>query len=694
MNLVTLGELEKYPSIFAIRLFGTKNFFILNCPEEIIGVMQNSVATIKCSNVNCQASNPQENRFCHDCGTPIVKRYLRALGDWIRSYQVGELIDDRYLLKNENDKILLDTQPGIPPKLTANVPKKLRPYLKLFPYRLHVPQVYSYYFLTLGKSEEEIQGEETEIMEPEKAEIQREETEIIEPEKAEIEICLLEYSGVPLDCEGKLIYPNLLPTLSEAWSKASPLRQLNWLWQIIKLWQPLESQHRVSSLLNPNLIRVNGGIIQILELNQDLHHYYSIKQLGKHWSSLAQTASPLIANFLQELCHRLQKGKIPHPDYLLNYLEPAIAQCGQWYQYNTQIFASTDPGPQRDHNEDTCYPPSGELIEGQKTTPSFALVCDGIGGQDGGEIASALAKDILVEQMPKLSLLIDEGNYQQYLEQLKQAINLANDHISDRNDSEKRQQLERMGTTMVMGLFQGHEIYLANVGDSRIYQITPTSCYQVTVDDDLASREVTLAYLFYREAIKYPNAGALIQALGMANSKSLEINLNRLIIDEDSIFLLCSDGLSDYDRVEQYSNSEIAPILRGETDIKTVGQRLIELANEKNGHDNVTIALVSVQVQSITDDQLTPLSIAAIEQVTSNRVQLSVPKTEEPPTQVPTTEPILPLDEPLLTPRTKLISSPILLWLSVTVLGLLTIVGIVYLTGQFSDPDNTEVIEN
>ncbi|HAC62799.1 MAG TPA: serine/threonine protein phosphatase [Cyanothece sp. UBA12306] len=632
--------------------------------------MENSVATIQCSDANCQTSNPQENTFCDNCSIPLVKRYLWALGDWVRSYQVGQLIAERYLLKAE--KIVLDTQPGVPPKLTEEVPIKLRPYLKLFPYRLHLPQVYSY----SGGGEDAIE---------------------------DLEICLLEYSNIPLDSNGELLYPNFLPRLTEVWGQASPLRQLNWLLQMANLWHPLEKQQMVSSLVDdPSLVRVNGSVLQLLELTEDVHSYYSIKQLGKFWLSLVDTASPLIADFLEELCHRLEKGRIPHYEYLISYLDQAIAHCGQWYQHHYQIFTSTDSGPTRDHNEDDCYPPSGELVDAKKQGIDlpFALVCDGIGGQDGGEIASDLAKNTLLENIARLVLLGQESNYEQYLQELKDLICLSNDRISQRNDAEQRQERQRMGTTLVLALARGHEIYLANVGDSRIYQITDTSCHQVTVDDDLAGREASLSYVFYRDAIQSSHSGALVQALGMSDSAAIHPNLDRLIVDENCVFLLCSDGLSDYDRVEQYWDSQIAPILRSETDIATVGKQLIKIANTKNGHDNVTIALVYCQVKFLGDSTTKPISMVSVENSLNTLIQLrSSQKTaEELPTEPPHTEPTLPWKT--TTPPTEIkkssSSSPIL----ALVLGLFALIAItvtayfVWQSQNQTNQDNTLQSQN
>jgi len=82
----------------------------------------------------------------------------------------------------------------------------------------------------------------------------------------------------------------------------------------------------------------------------------------------------------------------------------------------------------------------------------------------------------------------------------------------------------------------------------------------------------------------------------MGSATNLHPTVQRLIVDQDCVFLLCSDGLSDYDRVEQYWDSEILPLLRGEKTVTAVGESLLQLANQKNGHDNSTIALVYCRV--------------------------------------------------------------------------------------------------
>ncbi len=522
-----------------------------------------SVTTLQCQNLTCLSPNALTNRFCEKCGTPLVKRYLWMMGDWVRTYyHVGELIDNRYLVKQP--QIVLDTKPAQAPQAPDEPPSWISLYLKLLPFHLHIPQVYGY------------------IPSPD--------------ERLNMDIWLLEYGTIPLDETGELIYPELLPTLAEVWSQASDVRQIHWLWQMAKLWYPLQRKAVVSSLLNPSLTRVNNQLLQLLELSKDEATAPNLRDLGALWAGLMPTAAANIQDFLASLTQELESGDLDRPESLIAILDYALQHYGGGQERSYEIFTCTDTGPLREHNEDACYPPTNQAITLAHGQNPLAIVCDGIGGQEGGEIAAQLAIETLPREINRSATTEMEVYPDSHSLVLELAIRVTNDLISQRNDQESRQERQRMGTTLVMAFAQAQEMYAAHVGDSRIYWITAHSCHQVTVDDDLASREVKLGYLLYRDAIQYPNAGALVQALGMSSATNLHPTVQRLIIDQDCVFLLCSDGLSDYDRVEQYWDSEIVPLLRGEKNVTAVGESLLQLANQKNGHDNSTIALVYCRV--------------------------------------------------------------------------------------------------
>lgn len=497
------------------------------------------------------------------------------LGDGVKTYyQSQSLLGDRFLVVHP--QVVLDTKPAIPPQSPEEPPSFLTPYLRLFPYGLHTPQIFGY------------------LPSP-------------DPILPELDIWFLEYSSVPVNDTGELLYPELLPKLTQVWPGATQLRQLNWLWQMARLWQPLQGNRVVSTLLNPHLVRANEQIIQLLELDNDGEVSPKFSGLGELWSELIPLTDNSLKGFLTSLCEDINREKIVYPEQLVSTLDNALQHYASAVQLNYQLFTCTDTGPLREHNEDACYPLTEEKIE---TETPLVIVCDGIGGQEGGEIASQLAIDTLELQI--YPLITSNLNGEDLESEIANAICGTNDAISERNDIEQRQERQRMGTTLVMCLGQKHLMYVAHVGDSRIYWITEHNSHQITVDDDLASREVRLGYLLYRDAIQYPNAGALVQALGMSNSASLHPSVEKVVLDQDSVFLLCSDGLSDYDRVEQYWQVEITPLLRKEKTIEEVGRRLLQIANEKNGHDNATIGLIYCRVEK-TEDSILPLEYSAIE---------------------------------------------------------------------------------
>ncbi|MEL7034851.1 MAG: protein phosphatase 2C domain-containing protein [Cyanobacteria bacterium J06592_8] len=487
----------------------------------------------------------------------MPKHYLLAVGEGLETLPAGTLIADRYLLKQ--NCIVVDTRPEQFPEIPEMVPEEITPYLRLFPYRLHLPLLYGW-----------ISAEKNSLQTP---------------------IWLLEQG--PIDSTQESFRPSLL----EMWQGTSAVRQLNWLWQMAQLWHPFQHQQVASSLLEARLLRIEGSLVRLPWLQRD-KDAVTLVQLGEFWEQLLEDAHPKLQKFLSQLSKQMIAREIRRPDELIYQIDQAMLIAGRSQTRRVEIITGTDTGPTRAHNEDASYPDSDTLIKVPANSPGLSIVCDGIGGQEGGEVASQLAIEVLREELENVRSHPQDWNVATLSDHLKQATNRANDVIAQRNDGENRQGRERMGTTLIMALTHEHEVYITHVGDSRAYWIMPTGCHQVTVDDDVASREVRLGYALYRDAIQPRSAGALIQALGIASSTMLYPTVQRFPVDEDCLFLLCSDGLSDKDRVESYWESEILPILYGEIDLISAKDRLIEIANTLNGHDNVTISLLHFRVSS------------------------------------------------------------------------------------------------
>ena len=547
--------------------------------------MDEAQKILRCSLKYCQTTNSLSRQFCSRCKSPLIRRYLWVVGPPFPTEQKQQLLAKRYLVIGE--KLVLDTQPGIPPYFPDHIPSGLKPYLKLTPYRVHIPKLYG-----------QIPSAELALT-PKKGNYDCNNSEI----------WLLEYENFSSAVQKQLATGSFLPSLRAMWSFASGIRQLNWLLQISQLWQPLQVQGVAKTLITPQLLRVNGSVVHLQELELE-GKTVTLKDLGKLWLNWVEDCDQSIRSFLREIGQRLQSGQIESSEALIHLLEEALSKIARSQPRTYQISTTTDSGPTRSHNEDAYYQ-ENDTAKTTREHQALAIVCDGVGGHQGGEIASKMAIEQLPQAVPNFTEPSSDSRI--LTEKIEAAVSTVNDVICQQNDAESRQAQERMGTTLVMALAHHHEMYITHVGDSRVYWMTAYGCYQLTLDDDLASRQTRLGHLLYREALQQPSAGSLIQALGMSSSKLLHPTTQRLVIDEDCVFLLCSDGLSDNDLVEQYWETEILPVLQGKKDLDTVAEQLIELANHLNGHDNVTVSLVKCSVSN----QQNPLTIDYHDQPTT-----------------------------------------------------------------------------
>lgn len=524
-----------------------------------------------------------------------MSRYLWAVGERAAAYQPGDILVDRYLCQGL--RIFLDTKPAILPGNLDEVPEPFIPYLKLSPHQLHIPQIHDW----------------------------------VQPDDAAAKFSLLLLDQAPLYvpetlAERGIVVPSataavqILPMLDEMWQTATPLRQLHWLWQVGTLWQSMQAEGVVSSLLTSELLRVEGSIVRLLELRWDSSSSMSLAVLGEFWSNLAETARPEVQAPLQQLCQEMQRGSIRNAEEVVSHLDGSIADLGRSQQSRQiEIATLSDKGPSRQRNEDACYPVSSTVAKSPPAAP-LVIVCDGIGGHQGGDVASNLAIKSLEQQLKTLQP--DRLNPVTLEVELEKAVGIANDLISQQNDNEQRFDRQRMGTTVVMALIRAHELYMTHVGDSRAYWITRWGCHQITQDDDVASREVRLGYSSYPQALQQPSSGSLVQALGMGSANNLYPTVQRFILDEDCVFLICSDGLSDNDQVETHWEKVILPLLDSRTDLGTVSRQWVDIANHYNGYDNTTVGLIHCKIVGANP--------AIMPTVSSSATQVELPPTRPP----------------------------------------------------------------
>jgi serine/threonine protein phosphatase PrpC len=563
------------------------------------------LSVINCPNPSCRTANPEGNETCQACQSALPHRYLWAVGALVATLKPGSLINQRYLLKRE--AIFLDTQPGVVPESLPELPGFLLPYLHLSAYPLHVPRPYA----LMRTADDDY---------------------VLMLESSALSAFSLASSTAAKQGGNGHKVPTQLPRLVDSWSEAPPLRQLNWLWQISQLWDACYEEQVAGTLLNDDFLRVDGSVLRLLALDSEPRATAeadpagramakpapgiaqpSLMDLGRSWQPLVASAHQAVRTFLDRVCDRLERQQL-NAEQLSEQLTQAMSVCAQGQLVSYDLAVYTDQGPTRKRNEDACYPASGTLnmltSQQTKSTPQLLIVCDGIGGHQGGDVASKLALTTIESRLgPLLSSDRHELNATELCLAIEAAICAANDEISAQNDQAQRQARDRMGTTLVLALIKGADVYIAHLGDSRAYRISTRNCQQVTLDDDVASRQVRLGGSLYREVLLQPGSGSLIQALGMSSSQTLRPTVQRFVIDESCVFLLCSDGLSDSDRVEQFWPSLLRPLLTEEKSTAKVGKQLVDVANKYNGHDNVTVGLLNAHVVR-DSDRMVPRDLA------------------------------------------------------------------------------------
>lgn len=257
------------------------------------------------------------------------------------------------------------------------------------------------------------------------------------------------------------------------------------------------------------------------------------------------------------------------------------------------VTALTHPGMSGKQNEDR-FAVSAYRLGRRDSTPSlFAVVSDGIGGHRAGEVAAEIAVEVL-------SQVIANSNGRAPLATLKQAVQAASQAIS--NQARDDTQRLGMGTTCACVWIIADRLYIAAVGDSRIYLLRGKSLQQLTTDHTWIQEAVERGLLDPQEARRHPNMHVIRRYLGSTLPPSPDLRLRLHPDDTDDqaeanqgapietgdIVLLCTDGLTDL-----VTDEEIQSILSGHEPAEAA-QALIDLACERGGHDNITVVLIAV----------------------------------------------------------------------------------------------------
>lgn len=247
-----------------------------------------------------------------------------------------------------------------------------------------------------------------------------------------------------------------------------------------------------------------------------------------------------------------------------------------------EIVTSSNPGMVRSNNEDAVM---------ANTECGFAVLADGMGGYNAGEVASGMATTMLGAELPKAFIERDPSSVvggRSWAEvTLETLMGLVNSAIYQ--SSQTQPQYAGMGTTLVVAVFHDNKVTVGHIGDSRMYRLRGEDFQQITRDHSLLQEQLDAGLITPEQARHSQNKNLVTRAVGIDPEVVAEIH-DHAVMSGD-VYLLCSDGLND-----MVEDDEIAMTLGAlSANLELCAMQLIQMANDNGGRDNVSVILVKVK---------------------------------------------------------------------------------------------------
>ena len=239
-----------------------------------------------------------------------------------------------------------------------------------------------------------------------------------------------------------------------------------------------------------------------------------------------------------------------------------------------KVFAKSDIGKARDMNQDYYY------VSTPEDNIKLFILADGMGGYNGGEIASKLATTSVKSYISNNFYKI-EHDKESILSLIKNAVEYANMIVYEK--SKEIKELEGMGTTLEVCLIYNNKAYIGHIGDSRIYRIRKDFIRKLTQDHSYVQKLVKDGTITKEEAEVHPKKNMLLKALGCNAFAEPDVSVKGFL--KDDILLISSDGLTN-----MVKQDDIFKLATG--NIEKAPQRLVDLANENGGMDNITVVII------------------------------------------------------------------------------------------------------
>ena len=266
------------------------------------------------------------------------------------------------------------------------------------------------------------------------------------------------------------------------------------------------------------------------------------------------------------------------------------------------VFGKTDLGRSREHNEDTFL--VADLSTGNASLHpevrlhevgprgSLFMVADGMGGAAAGELASAMAADLIYRHLATVWAADDDASPERFAYRMREAVELANQQIYAY--AREHPEVRGMGTTVTAAGVNGDDLYLAQIGDSRAYLVRNGEAIQLTKDQSLMQRLVDAGELTEEEAEQSERRNIILQALGP--DPRVKVDLTHQTLRRGDTLIICSDGLSGLVRREEFRD-----MVADHPELSDLCAGLIDLANERGGPDNITVVAAHFEGEGLPE---------------------------------------------------------------------------------------------
>jgi PPM family protein phosphatase len=246
-----------------------------------------------------------------------------------------------------------------------------------------------------------------------------------------------------------------------------------------------------------------------------------------------------------------------------------------------RFVAATHPGLARENNEDSVAVDEGTQL---------AVLADGMGGYNAGEVASGMATTFIKSEM---SRWLGQAGVMANAKDVRRALEICVDNANRSifNAANSNPHYVGMGTTLVVAVFQENRLMLGHIGDSRCYRLRGQEFQQITKDHSLLQEQLDAGLITPEQAEQSTNKNLVTRALGVEDTVQTEVNEFRT--ERDDVYLMCSDGLSD-----MVGDQQIAQIVANEPGLEAACQKLIDAANEAGGRDNISVLMVKADAAS------------------------------------------------------------------------------------------------